>query len=109
MHKEHKSKNATLLKEKRKITKNSICLHSRLDTINMSLELLRSEHSYQLNMAVNQAKREERYHFATVIRTKKDESSKMMEEGRKVQAFSMVCMFSLLSDEQPHSTYIYSF
>ena len=109
MHKEHKSKNATLLKEKRKITKNAICLHSRLDTINMSLELLRSEHSYQLNMAVNQAKREERYHFATVVRTKKDESSKMMEEGRKVQAFSMVCIFSLLSDEQPHSTYIYSF
>ena len=75
----------------------------------MSLELLRSEQSYQMNMAVNQAKREERYHVATVIRTQKDESSKMMEEGRKVQASYMVCMFSALSDEHLHSTYIYSF
>ena len=75
----------------------------------MSLELLRSEQSYKMNMDVNQAKREEIYHFATVIRTQKDESSKIMEGGRKVQASSMVCMFSVLSDEHLHSTYIYSF
>jgi len=109
MHKEHKSKHASLLKEKRKITKNSVCLHSHLDTINMSLELLRSEQSYKMNMAVNQAKREERCHFAAVIRTQKDEGSHMMDEGRKLQSSSMVCMFSVLSDEHLHSTYTYSF
>ena len=109
MHNEHKSKHASLLKEKRKITKNSICLHSRLDTINMSLELLRSEQSYKMNMAVNQAKREEIYHFATVIRTQKDEGSKMMDEGRKIQSSYMVCMFSVLSDEHLYYTYTYSF
>ena len=57
----------------------------------MSLELLRSEKSYKMNMDVNDAKQEERCHYAAVIQTQKDEGRKMKDEGRKMQSSSMVC------------------
>jgi len=96
LHKDHKSKQTSILKEKLKMNKNSASLHSRLDNINMSLELLRSEQLYNMNMAVNDTNREERCHFAMVIQTRKDEGKKMKEESRQMQSYSMVCSLSYM-------------
>ena len=77
LHKDHKSKQASLIREKCKIDKDSVSLHSCLDSINMSFELLRSEQHYNINTAVNEAKQDEICHYSMVIQTQKDEGRKM--------------------------------
>ena len=92
LHKDFKNKElvirkekSVLVREKRGMDKHSVGLHLRLDSISISLDLLRSEQSYNISSAVIDTKQEERSRYAEVLQTQKEECCKLLST-------SMVCL-----------------
>ncbi len=69
-HRNHNESN--LLREKRIADKHAVMLQSRLDTNNLSLDLIQAEHSYNIGSAVKEAKINERSHFSGLLQSHKE-------------------------------------
>ena len=77
MDREHKAKEALLRKEKRQADKSLVLLNNTWSNINKDLELLKTERSYDSSIAVNDAKREERCHYTSIVQAQKDQGHKL--------------------------------
>jgi len=82
--KEHRSKEATLLKDKRDLKKQVVHINAIIESNITDIMLLQDKQAYNVTTAIATAKREERQHFASVVKTQKD-------KGRKLQSTSVIC------------------
>ena len=81
---EHKHNESNLLKENRIDDKHTVRLQSRLDVINVSVDLLRIEHSYHIVSAVNEAKRDERRHYSGLLQSHKESIKEVIQFHKDV-------------------------
>ena len=75
--KHHKVKEASLLRNIHLANKDLVNLGSSLDNTTKALDLMESQHTYNVNVAVKDAKNIERSHFSDVVKTEKELGSKL--------------------------------
>ena len=72
---------ASFVKELRRVDKKMVVLDDTLEKTVHALALLRGEQNYATNVAVKNAKQEERDHFTTVVQHERDQSRKLKTVG----------------------------
>ena len=75
--KHHKVKEASLLRNIRRVNKDVVNLGSSLDDTTKALDLMECQHRYNVNVAVKDAKNIERSHFSDVAKTQREVGSKL--------------------------------
>ena len=83
LEKQYKAKQALQWRENRKANKSLVVLTDTLSNRNKDLELVEADRSYHISVAINDAKREERCHYTTIVQAQKD-------QGHKLKSASMV-------------------
>ena len=78
--KEHQAKEASLLRNIRRVNKDVVNLGVGLNKTINALDLSKTEHAYNVNVAVKHAKFIERSHFFGVMKTEKDMGIKIQSE-----------------------------
>jgi len=81
------------VKELRRVDKKMVLLDDTLEKTVHSLALLRGEQNYATNVAVKNAKQEERGHFTTVVQHERDHSRKL----KTVVMVSSFCLYHLVN------------
>ena len=85
------------MKEKRELSKKVVQLNSTLESSKNSSVLLKEDQAYNAATAVITAKREERKHFSTVVKTHKDSGrNTSMRQLLYLRFFSFVCSFLMI-------------
>ena len=79
---QHKHNESTLLREKRIADKHAVSLQSRLDVINVSVDLIRTEHSYDIASAVKEVKRDERSHYSGLLQSHNESTKEAMQSHK---------------------------
>jgi len=75
--KDHQAKEASLLRDIRRINKDVGSLGVGLDKSKNALDLSKTEHSYNGNVAVKDTKHKEQSHFSGVVKTEKDVGNRL--------------------------------
>jgi len=83
LEKQYKAKQALLWRENRKANKSLVVLTDTLSNRKKDFELVESDWYYNISVAINDAKREQRSHYTTIVQAQKD-------QGIKLKSASMV-------------------
>ena len=78
--KEHQAREASLLRNIRRVNKDVVNLGVGFNKTKNDLDLIETEHAYNVNVAVKQAKFTERSHFYGVMKTEKNMGIKIQSE-----------------------------
>jgi len=93
--KEHRSKEATLLKDKRVLEKQVVHINATIELKNTAITLLQDEQAYNVTTAIAATKTEERQHFGSVVKTQKYKGCKLQSTSVVRQLISIVLLLCI--------------
>ena len=105
--KHHKVKEASLLRNIRRANKDVVNLGSSLDATTKAFDLMESQHRYNVNVAVKDAKNIERSYFSDVVKTEKEVGSKLRSAHIVSVLFHISLCINTFTHRLDHFVYVY--